>query len=53
MKYIKGLLSPIERKNGWQLAEQVGEQTPYAIQRILNGAEWEADEVRDELQKYI
>ncbi|MDZ4871882.1 MAG: hypothetical protein CLLPBCKN_003571 [Chroococcidiopsis cubana SAG 39.79] len=26
--YMIGLLSPVERKNGWQLAEQVGNQTP-------------------------
>lgn len=26
--YLRGLLSSVERKNGWQLAEQVGNQTP-------------------------
>lgn len=26
--YREGLLSPVERKNGWQLAEQAGEATP-------------------------
>jgi hypothetical protein len=29
--YIRGLLSPVERKNGWQLAEEAGETTPYAM----------------------
>jgi len=33
--YLIGLLSPVERKNGWQLAEQVGNQTPYGIQNLL------------------
>jgi len=28
--YLRGLLSPVERKNGWQLAEEAGDQTPYA-----------------------
>lgn len=32
LAYLKGLLSPIERKNGWQLAEAAGDSTPYAIQ---------------------
>ena len=30
LDYLKGLLSPVERKNGWQLAEQAGDATPYA-----------------------
>src|SRR5262247_2039493 len=29
--YIRGLLSPVERKNGWQLAEINGETTPYGV----------------------
>lgn len=28
--YLQGLLSPAERKNAWQLAEMLGEATPYA-----------------------
>ena len=28
LDYLKGLLSPIERKNGWQLAEQAGGRQP-------------------------
>ncbi len=33
--YLRGLLSPIKRKNGWQLAEEAGEATPYAMQYLL------------------
>jgi SRSO17 transposase len=51
--YLKGLLSPIERKNGWQLAEEAGESTPYAMQYLLDRAVWESDQVRDELQAYV
>ncbi len=51
--YLRGLLSPIERKNGWQLAEEAGETTPYAMQYLLNRAVWESDEVRDRLQAYV
>ncbi len=36
--YVRGLLSPVERKNGWQLAEQAGETTPYAMQYLLDRA---------------
>ncbi len=51
--YLVGLLSPVERKNGWQLAEQVGNQTPYGIQNLLGRAQWEADAVRNELRAYV
>ena len=51
--YLAGLLSPIERKNGWQLAEQAGDATPYAIQHLLGRARWDADAVRDDLQAYV
>ena len=32
LAYLRGLLSPVERKNGWQLAEQVGDATPDGVQ---------------------
>jgi len=51
--YLKGLLSPIERKNGWKLAEEAGESTPYSMQYLLDRAVWESDHVRDELQAYV
>ncbi|RUS92695.1 transposase [Chroococcidiopsis cubana SAG 39.79] len=51
--YMIGLLSPVERKNGWQLAEQVGNQTPYGIQNLLGRAIWDADALRDEHRAYV
>jgi len=51
--YLRGLLSPVERKNGWQLAEEAGFSTPYAMQYLLNRAVWESDQVRDQLQAYV
>ena len=51
--YLKGLLSPVERKNGWQLAEAVGEETPYGTQQFLYRARWDADGVRDDLREYV
>jgi hypothetical protein len=45
--YIRGLLSPVERKNGWQLAEANGDATPYGLQHLLGRARWDADAVRD------
>jgi SRSO17 transposase len=51
--YLRGLVSPVERKNGWTLAEQAGDATPDAMQRLLNHAEWNADAVRDDLRDYV
>ena len=51
--YLQGLLSPIERKNGWQLAEAAGEASPYAVQHLLGRAVWDADAVRDEVRGYV
>lgn len=53
MKYLRGLLSGVERKNGWQMAEVVGDDTPDKTQRLLYQAKWDADAARDELQAYV
>lgn len=52
-RYVTGLLGPVERKNGWQLAEQAREATPDGMQRLLNTARWDADAVRDDLRDYV
>lgn len=53
MQYIKGLLSPVERKNSWQLAEAAGEKDPYRIQYLLGKADWDVDAMRDDLIRYV
>jgi SRSO17 transposase len=53
LAYLRGLVSPIERKNGWQLAEQAGEATPDGMQHLLARADWDADGVRDDLRAYV
>lgn len=53
LAYLRGLLSPVERKNGWQLAEQAGEPTPDGMQHLLARANWDADAVRDDLRSYV
>ena len=51
--YLTGLLAPIARKNGWQLADAAGDATPDKMQRLLNTAKWDADGVRDEVRAYV
>jgi SRSO17 transposase len=51
--YLKGLLAPVERKNGWQLAEAAGDRTPDGVQDFLARMRWDADAVRDDLRAYV
>jgi SRSO17 transposase len=52
-RYLAGVLDRVERKNGWQLAELLGEAGPQGVQRLLNAARWDADGVRDDLRAYV
>lgn len=51
--YLQGLLSPAQRKNGWQLAEIMGDATPYGVQQFLYRAVWNPDDLRDDLRAYV
>ena len=53
LDYLRGLLSPVERKNGWQLAERAGDATPDGVQRLLSIYVWDAALVRDDLAGYV
>jgi SRSO17 transposase len=52
-KFLAGLLEPVERRNGWQLAEALGEHSPDGVQRLLRTARWDAEAVRDDLRAYV
>src|SRR5579862_5869814 len=52
-RYLAGLLDRVDRKNGWQLAEHLGETGPQGVQRLLNRAHWDTDAVRDDLRAYV
>ena len=51
--YVRALLSEAERKNGWQLAEALGEPNPDGVQHLLARADWDPDAVRDDLVRYV
>jgi SRSO17 transposase len=53
LSYLRGLLAPLERKNGWHLAEAAGDVSPAAMQDFLTRTRWDADGVRDDLQDYV
>src|SRR4051794_36038628 len=51
--YLVGLLGPVQRKNAWQVAEQIGDADPYGVQYLMGRADWDPDEVRDDLRSYV
>ncbi|WP_371786714.1 IS701 family transposase [Streptosporangium subroseum] len=51
--YLVGLLAPVERKNGWQLAEAAGDSHPHRMQRLLNNVRWDPRDVRVDLRDYV
>src|SRR4051794_29024682 len=53
LAYLRGLLAPVRRKNGWQLAEAAGDRTPDGMQDFLSRVRWDAEAVRDDLRAYV
>src|SRR4051794_6975884 len=51
LAYLRGLLAPVERKNGWQLAEAAGDRAPDGMRDFLGRMRWDA--VRDDLLAYV
>ena len=51
--FIDGLLSGVERKTGWLMAEQSGADQPYRMQSLLGRSQWDADRLRDEVRDYV
>ena len=51
--YLEGLLSGTQRKNGWQLAEQIGDARPWRTQRVLSHVQWDQDAARDICRDYV
>src|SRR3712207_4603694 len=46
-RYLEGLLGPVRRKNGWQLAEHLGDARPWRTQRVLSHVLWDEEAARD------
>jgi SRSO17 transposase len=53
LAYVKGLLSEVERKNSWQIAEQQGETSPDGMQQLLSTAVWDADAVCEVVREWV
>src|SRR4051794_9733998 len=53
LPYLQGLLAPLERKNGWYLAEAAGDCSPHGMQEFLSRVHWDGDALRDDLRAYV
>src|SRR5919202_781185 len=53
LAYLRALLSPLPRKTAWRVAVHAGEAAPDGMQRLLEGAAWDEDGVRDDLAAYV
>jgi SRSO17 transposase len=51
--YLRALLSDVQRKNSWQLAEVLGLADPHPLQRVLREAKWEDKDVRQQLRQIV
>ena len=51
--YLEGLLSAVDRKNGWQLAEHLGDARPWRTQRLLSHVQWDEAAARDLCRAYV
>ena len=52
-KYMTGLMSDLPRKNGWTIAEYVGDRTPDRMQRLLNHAVWDHDQAQGVVRRFV
>ena len=52
-QYLRGVLTPVQRKNMWQMAEALGEPHPQRLQGLLATARWDADAVVAELARFV
>ncbi|MDT5131565.1 MAG: hypothetical protein QOE41_876 [Mycobacterium sp.] len=50
---MAGMVSGLDRKNCWTIAEHRGAATPDGLQHLLARARWDADAVRDDLRDYV
>src|SRR5512135_906877 len=53
LRYLEGLLAPLERNNGWTFAEHAEAVSPDGMQQLVCTAGWDVDVVGDDLRGYV
>lgn len=53
MRYVSGLLEPMQTANCWRIANAMGDDSPWRIQRLLSRTCWDAEAARGVVRSYI
>lgn len=51
--YVRAVLCDLPRRNGWTIAEWIGHRSPDKVQRLLNRARWDTDEMIRAVRGYV
>jgi len=51
-KYMRAVASEMPKRNGWTIAEYVGDRTPDKTQRLLNRACWDEAEAMTQIRRF-
>ncbi|MFD6771285.1 IS701 family transposase [Micromonospora chalcea] len=52
-KYVSAVASDLPKRNGWTIAEYVGDRTPDRVQRLLNRAVWDTDAAMSLVRRFV
>src|SRR5258708_7122819 len=52
-KYVRACMSDLGKRNGWTIAEQVGDATPDRTQRLLNHASWDTPAAVSVIRRFV
>src|SRR5947207_7325686 len=52
-RYLSAVVSQIPKRNGWTIAEQVGDRTPDRTQRLLNRAAWDTLGAMSQVRRFV
>jgi SRSO17 transposase len=52
-KYVSALVSGLPKRNGWTIAEQVGDRGPLRTQRLLNRACWDTFAAMGVVRRFV
>nr|WP_223838820.1 IS701 family transposase [Saccharopolyspora pogona] len=51
-KYVRAVMSEMPKRNGWTVAQHVGDRTPDRTQRLLNRACWDEGAAMTEIRRF-
>jgi SRSO17 transposase len=52
-KYVRACMSDLVKRNGWTIAEWVGDATPDKTQRLLNHASWDTSAAVSVIRRFV